>query len=63
MAQLTTEEKALLNEIRAYSRMSKTKRVEEHILNLTETQYFESFSRVESAVFDIEGVSSLQLDE
>lgn len=63
MAQLTKQEKALLNEIRAYSRMSKTKRIQEDILNLKETQFFGSFSRVESAVFDIEGVSGLQLDE
>lgn len=63
MTQLTREEKALLNEIRAYSGMSKAKRIEEDILNLRETQFFGSFSRVESAVFDIEGVSGLQLDE
>ena len=63
MTQLTKQENALLNEIRAYSRMSKTKRIQEDILNLKETQFFGSFSRVESAVFDIEGVSGLQLDE
>ena len=63
MAQLTKQEKALLNEIRAYSRMSKTKRIQEDILNLKETQFFGSFSRVESAVFDIKGVSGLQLDD
>ena len=63
MTQLTKEEKALLNEIRAYGRMSKSKRIEEDILNLKETQFFGSFSRVESAVFDIQGVSGLQLDE
>ena len=63
MAQLTKQEKALLNEIRAYSRMSKTKRIQEDILNLKETQFFGSFRRVESAVFDIKGVSGLQLDE
>ena len=63
MTQLTNEENALLNEIRAYSRMSKAKQIEEDILNLRETQFFESFSRVESAVFDAKGVSGLQLDE
>ena len=63
MTQLTKEEKALLNEIRAYGRMSKVKRIEEDILNLKETQFFDSFSRVQSAEFDSKGVSGLQLDE
>lgn len=63
MTQLTREEEALLNEIRAYGRMNKVKRVKVDVLNLRETEYFGSFSRVQSAEFDAKGVSGLQLDE
>ena len=64
MSKLTKEEQALLNELRAYKRLSKPKLIERDVQNRLEQVYWDSRDRVFNMCFDNGiGVSDLQLDE
>ena len=64
MSKLTKEEQALLNELKAYQKLTKPKRIERDIQNRLEQVYWDSRSRVFNMCFDNGiGVSDLQLDE